>query len=60
VPSQLGTPFFLPFLVVTARRKANVAANRWLGAFTLLMVQELSAGIYGLQAGQYMTRLIKQ
>jgi hypothetical protein len=32
-----GTAIFLAFLVVTVRRDANTIANRWLGAFLLLV-----------------------
>lgn len=48
-----GSAVFLAFLVVTVRREANTAANRWLGAFLLLvglfMLDDslLLYGIYG-------------
>ena len=32
-----GSAIFLAFLVVTVRRDANAAANRWLGVFMLLV-----------------------
>lgn len=46
-----GCAIFLAFLVVTVRRDANAAANRWLGAFLLLVglfMLDDSLVVYGI------------
>lgn len=46
-----GSAIFLAFLVVTVRRDANTAANRWLGVFLLqvgLFILDDSLVVYGI------------